>query len=1147
MGTGASSEVWRGALVEPFGQLRPGTEIVLKRLRREERSNPAAIAALAVEAEVGRAVSDPGIADLLHAGRGDDGPFLILRYVSGQTLEAVLQGVGMLPEPRVRAVGIDIARALAALHAAGWIHGDLKPANVRLAEEGHAVVVDLGLARRSGDESDASTAGSLAYLAPERIRGEAPGPAVDLFALGVVLYELATGRHPFLRHDAESDAGALLARLDVGPRKAPSEHVPRLTPFFDRLTHRLLSPRADERPGAAELATILAEGERGGWWRAEHSEAAVRSIPGEAARYGTPFVSREAALGELQGCYEQSIASTRGRAAWLTGEPGSGKTRLVAELVRQLRVAERPPIYLYARSSGLDTEGRPGQPIRALLQHWLGLDDESAPGARERELLEALVPQAVADTLVCTLDPLFEGSTALPVPVALTDWLQALARRDRLIVMVDDLGRAEAGTMDILGRLTETTDVAGLLLVLGPGESVPDGDRGALDGLRQRLESSFSLCTVHLEPLDESAILQLVEGLFHPTAPLLSIAQALHRRTHGNARLITDVVDTARRRGEARPFSDEDSRLALTIAPDALPMPSTVGKFIAQRFRELPAAERHWLQRFSVVGGRLETEFLARTFAPAPRAELESVLTSLVQSGWLVSVGARYRFTRPAQRELVYRSIRKPRRTRLHALAADALAPRGDERPTLASAFQRAFHLRQAGSHEALLATVQRLVATMAERGHPRRVETLARWGLDALEALPPSPTHARLRVDLLEAAADAADKLSFRTKQREFLDRLADLELDPERDVVTLGRIYLLHGRFAMGTGRYGLARGMFHNAATILRKAGELDMASDALRRLAQLQTHIGELDNAEKLALEARGLGQSDAQRARARLVLTELDLLRDYPERALKRLRLCLQELGEAGQRASDRGTLAMVYLQRARAYRLLGRPRRARAAIARAARLAHQAGERRLEVDIGAWMGRMLLDMHSEREAELRLREALRLAREIEYPRGRALASVLLGTLLAEADDPEGAVLLSEAVALASELGLHRFEALGLAILARIARQRGDLEQARESAYRASELLERYASDFADRIVITATEALIRASSGDPQGARRLERGLRRRVHRENESIEAPVLRQRHRRFSTRLLDAALSPDGPVYPRIRLSDVPARPD
>ena len=224
--------------------------------------------------------------------------------------------------------------------------------------------------------------------------------------------------------------------------------------------------------------------------------------------------------------------------------------------------------------------------------------------------------------------------------------------------------------------------------------------------------------------------------------------------------------------------------------------------------------------------------------------------------------------------------------------------------------------------------------------------------------------------------------------------------------------------------------------------------------------------------------------------------------------------------------------------------MVGRPFRAARAFERAAELALQSGEGRIEVEVAARRGRLLADVGRGRDAELALRDALFAARRIEDRHGEALASLFLGTLLAEEGIAGAYDLVRRALSLSQEMGLVRVVALTLAIKARLARQRGDADAAASSSKQAWELVERHGAELPDRIVIGGTRALVLDELDDRQASRQLVRTLERTINTDNRRLRSPLLARRQRRWVTALLKTALSPAGPLYPRVVLAEWPA---
>ncbi|MBI5362077.1 MAG: protein kinase, partial [Planctomycetes bacterium] len=878
LGSGTTGRVVHGVLTAGFGPYPAGFEVAVKYLHARLEHDPEALASFENEAQAGASALHPALVHVLGTGRDERGRFLVLPFVPGRSLREVTAESGPLPEPLVRNVAQQVFGGLAALHAAGWMHGDVKPENIRLDAEGNAVLLDLGFARAAhslarveaaGPETEgpapdprrvAPRAGSLPYLAPEQAQGESGSPASDVFALGVVLYELATGVHLFATQSLgpderalarrphrlfeggspsgssgavaraaleKPDADRLLAAIATARYKPPSRIDPQIAPFLDRLLQELLQRDAARRPDAAEVERRFSEQESGEWWRSviEFEASARRGGSGEPdAQHLMPLVGREREFGELLVHYERAMGRVdgerAGRVVWLAGPSGAGKSRLVSELASRVRASPEPPLYLYGRCRDHDAE-RPCHPVLRMLERWLRLPPGVAARARERELLEKLVPPRVAGALIAALDPADEEQPAMPVADALAAWIATLGKSTPLLLHLDDVALAGEGTLSVLTQLAERLAGARILLVLGERDSNEPSPEPGLAHLRERLAAARLSATVELPPLDEEAVLELVRVLFHHGVPRLRLASVLWQRSRGNPGLIGEIVRGLIARGEAVPHV-EGGGLALQVQPDELPLPGSLRRAIGESFRRLPASDREWLRRLAVVGGRIETEFLLAAFPETRKSEIDGMLTRFARSGWLVPTGARWRFARPALREAVYRSLPKERRLALHARAAKALeAPHGAV-PALDDAYQIAFHLRSAEQHAALLELLPDLLARVKKSGQTQRIHALATWGIAAIAELPRSDALDRRRIAFLEHAVDAADRLGFRQGQRELLDRLADLEFDPALDPESVCRVYLLHGRSAESTGQYGLARGLLRNAVEMFERAG-------------------------------------------------------------------------------------------------------------------------------------------------------------------------------------------------------------------------------------------------------------------------------------------------------------------------------------
>ncbi len=255
IGRGGMGEVYRA------DDLKIGHTVALKFL-----SHPQHAQRLYEEVRIGRQISHPNVCRLYDVGEVDGHLFITMEFIDGEDLASLLRRVGRLPPEKGLSVCRDICSGVAAAHEKGVIHRDLKPANVMIDGRGRARVTDFGLA--VAGEGARDQAGTPAYMAPEQLSGGSASVASDVYALGLVLYEIFTGRRPF---DATSTHD-LLMRQSANDFARPSSVTRDVPPAIERLILRCLEPEPHSRPatvdeillglpGGDPLAAALAAGE----------------------------------------------------------------------------------------------------------------------------------------------------------------------------------------------------------------------------------------------------------------------------------------------------------------------------------------------------------------------------------------------------------------------------------------------------------------------------------------------------------------------------------------------------------------------------------------------------------------------------------------------------------------------------------------------------------------------------------------------------------------------------------------------------------------------------------------------------------------------------------------------------------------------
>ncbi|WP_338265943.1 serine/threonine-protein kinase [Corallococcus caeni] len=238
-----------------------GKRVAVKVLRPELAHSSEQVARLLAEARAVNAIRHRGIIDIFGFGQLPDGrQYIVMEYLDGQPLDAILAEKGRLPVPEALSLLDEVLAALGAAHGAGVVHRDLKPSNIFLVRQPdgsrYVKLLDFGLAKR-GEGPTVRTAqtrtdmvvGTPEYMAPEQARGQSVGPMTDLYAMGVVTFEIVTGRLPFI---GSSPVDLLMKHVEARPPR-PSEFVPDLPPAVDAFILQMLTKDPETRPNSADV------------------------------------------------------------------------------------------------------------------------------------------------------------------------------------------------------------------------------------------------------------------------------------------------------------------------------------------------------------------------------------------------------------------------------------------------------------------------------------------------------------------------------------------------------------------------------------------------------------------------------------------------------------------------------------------------------------------------------------------------------------------------------------------------------------------------------------------------------------------------------------------------------------------------------
>ena len=607
------------------------------------------------------------------------------------------------------------------------IHRDVKPSNVLLTATDTALLADFGVMRMN-DASELTATGDLVgtplYMAPEQIESSVAEAPADLYALGVMLFEMVCGRTPFV-----GDPMAVLWQHVQAEPPDPRTLAPALPDATAELILRLLRKDPSERPSAAAVVAALQE-----LAPDDQRPAAiplVSALPGplEAASR-RPFVGRRDALSALRDDWERAVAGGPGLSL-LVGEPGIGKSRLAAALAETVHDEHALVLYGWCDEEPLTSYQPFVQALRKLLatRPALELDTSFMPELVELgRLVPELRPRLPPDLPPATGKPqrylLFEAVVSLLAA--------ATAKRTPLLLVIDDLQWADESTLHLLRHVLDDPARAVTMVVATtrPEALQPAAEQhplvAALDRVRRSV-AGVSFDRLELEGLDDEETGVLVSTREQQPVDA-EFVRRLHEATAGNPFFIEETL---------RGLRERDTGGDPVAALSALGVPSGAREVIQRRLARLAPDTVKLLMSGAVCGPQFRLDVVA-PMRGIDQAGAVAALGEALAAGIIVEPAVdRYTFRHALIREALYAQVEtKADRARMHLAAAEALEAVQAPTPELARHFHAAVEV--GGAPKALefgIAAAKQATAALAYEeaiGHCRNaLEALDVLGLE--------------------------------------------------------------------------------------------------------------------------------------------------------------------------------------------------------------------------------------------------------------------------------------------------------------------------------------------------------------------------------------------------------------------------------
>jgi predicted ATPase len=1076
--------VYAAEVVEAVPGLEAGQRVAVKVIHPHLLSTPGFFKRFLREAELGRKVVHDNVVRTfdVDALLVDDRQvnFMVMEYVEGKSLRKLLLDLGTIPETLLREIALQTAAGLAAIHAQGIVHRDLKPENVLITDDHEIRIMDLGVAKLQ-EASIAITlegqfAGSLLYAAPEQFGAGEVGPSADLYSLGLMLFELASGDNPFLRDDA---AAVMEAHLKLEPPRITDRNS-ETTAFFAELVATLLAKNPGDRFGSAEaLRVVLDEAERSPWWRDHEPKLRrrVAHLPKIRVRRETELHGRDGDLATLNEAWERA-KNAEGNTVFVEGEAGIGKTRLLDAFLRGLEDKEIHVLYgSYPPSGGLG-----------------GISDAVLDRFSEVNLAGALAPYL---TVTPSLVPAFAALMKHESPPTDAEHLQgdalravcvhlmrALAEEKPLIWIIEDLHFAPKESRDTVLALARAAEGHRVLLVATARPGVPDDEIANFS----RLENYQR---VPLHRLGGREIAELLEDAFKSEALAEKLGMKIAKKSDGVPFFVFEMIRGLKEGQFIRQEADGTYIQAQMITD--IEVPSAVKDLIEGRLRGLNKTQRTILDAGAVQGMVFDPSLTAEVLGENRIRVLQELAEIERQLGLVQGEAGFTRFDQNQIQEVLCSDLTPDLRAEYHAVVADAYAKRVAAEPSGEDAvFLATHHLRGSRPRDCLPHLTPALEHLEKSYRNEAAIELAAR-ALAVLKLL-----EGKDRIEVLFRKAGRHGLRGERELERAALDEaLALADAGGDAGLRAKARTFL--GWHLLQTSGYAAAQEWLEQALDLAREAEDREIEARTTGNLGSVFLGRGRYEQAraqyEKYLALAREIGDRQGE-ASATGNLGIVFWRQGRYEEARAQYEKCLalvREIGDRHREASATGNLGSVFLDE-------GRYEEARAQYERCLALAREIGYRHGEANVTGNLGAVFLSEGRYEEARAQCERCVALAREIGDRHGEAVAMGNLGTVLCSQGRYEGArAQYEKCLTLAREIGNQRQEACGLADLGLLADAEGEGEAALRLLGEALALRRELGEKETVAMTLVALGA-IELKRGDPESAgRHLEEALGREI------------------------------------------------
>ncbi|HEY94474.1 MAG TPA: protein kinase, partial [Dehalococcoidia bacterium] len=645
-------------------------------LIKTENLNEAARIRVNREAQaMGKLGDHPNIMPIHEFGDINGQPYLVMPHMPGingnNDVEKLIEHTPdhKLPLDQVINIAKCVCRGLEFAHSKGAIHRDIKPGNVWLTEDGTAKIGDFGLAvmtEVSRLTQEGMMVGTPSYMSPEQAMAGEVTYKADLYSLGAMLYEMVTGRPPFVGDDMYSIIGGHLNTQPI----LPTWHRADLPSAFESLIMLLLEKDPVRRPASAgDILQALESIEKGDIQEA----TAEKKIPTENPLYRRVFVGRENELRQLQDAFTGAM-SGQGALVMVVGEPGIGKTSVCEQLATYATLGGGKVLWGHCYE-----EGSLSLPYLAFIEAMRSYILDREPEDLKKELgsgatdVARIVSEIREKLKVKPRESQNPEEDRYRLLQSVSGFLKNAATVKPILVILEDLHDADKGTLEMLSYVSRNLTGTRLLLI-GTYRDVEVDRNHPLSAALAELRRVSSFGRVLLRGLNIDEVRRMLTSITHEEIPV-GLAEAVHRQTEGNPLFVQEVV---RYLTEEKLLVHAGGKL-VTSDTTSLQMniPEGLRDVIGKRLSNLSEECNRLLSIAAVIGREFRLDVLQKV-ASIPEDDLLNVIeeaknVAIIEERSTVASAVSYRFAHAFFRTTLYEENIAPRRIRLHQQVARAL------------------------------------------------------------------------------------------------------------------------------------------------------------------------------------------------------------------------------------------------------------------------------------------------------------------------------------------------------------------------------------------------------------------------------------------------------------------------------------------